>query len=132
MTEGRLVFACGGTIYGKDISGHPPGARLCVFTSPQQEHQRPVPSRETLEKMGIKGDPEKLRMNCLIMCPCTKRDSGSKHQVCTFPQKDGTEKRGHIVTCKVKSWDTSEAVKAKVQPEGPTPNTSLEQKEPRK
>ena len=123
MTEGRLVFACGATIYGKDLSGHPPGAKLVVFTSPQQGHSRPVPPKETMEAMGLKGDPEKLRMNCLIMCPCTIRESGKKHQECTFQNKDGTDgAHGHVITCRVKSWDTSEAGKAKGPSEGPTPN----------
>ena len=107
MTEGRLVFACGATIYGKDLEGHPPGSRMCVFTSPQQGHSRPIPSKETLEAMGMNGDPEKLRMNCLIMCPCTVRQSGRKHQHCTFPTEGGDEVQGHIVTCKIKAWDTS-------------------------
>ena len=102
------MFACGATIEGNTIDAYPPGARLCVFTSPQQKHQRPTPTAETLEAMGMKGDPEKLRMNCLIMCPCTVRESGKKHQVCTFQNTDRTDgAHGHIVTCKVKSWDTS-------------------------
>jgi hypothetical protein len=125
-TEGRLVFACGATIYGKDLSGHPPGAKLVVFTSPQQGHSRPVPSKETMEAMGLKGDPEKFRMNCLIMCPCTKREAGNKHQVVRFQNKDGSDgARGHVITCRVKSWDTSEAGKAKGPSEGPTPNKAL-------
>jgi hypothetical protein len=88
MSAGKLVFACGATITAKDTIGHGPGTRLTTFTSPDQKHQRPIPPER----------PE-LRMNCLIMCPCTAKASGRKHSQGWF---DGGVK-GHLVTCVVKA-----------------------------
>lgn len=87
MSAGKLVFACGAFLEAKDVTNHAPGERLLTHTSPQQKHQRPVPP-----------DRPDLRMNCMILCPCSVRESGRKTQRGWF--QDGTQ--GFMTTCRVK------------------------------
>lgn len=88
MSEGKIMFACGASIYAKDTSRHHVGDRMIVFTSPQQKHQRPTPP-----------DRPELRMNCLILCPCSVKESCRKIQAGWF--EDGAH--GRLVTCKIAS-----------------------------
>jgi hypothetical protein len=86
MSAGKIVFACGATIDAKDTSRHHVGDRMMVFTTPQQKHQRPTPP-----------DRPELRMNCLILCPCSVKASGRKTEAGWF--EDGAH--GRLVTCKI-------------------------------
>ena len=107
MSKGNIVFACGGTIHAADVTTSPVGSRLVVFSMPSHGGDRPVPCARYLEREGVVGKPD-LRMNCLIMCPCTVKASGRKQQAVFF--EDGT--RGRIVTCKVMAHELDNDVSA--------------------
>jgi hypothetical protein len=86
----KVGFECGGFLKAEKAEPHKVGSKLVVFTSPAQGHQRPVCP-----------DDEELRMNCLIMCPCTVKASGRKTERVFF--ENGT--RGFVVTCRVKGFE---------------------------
>ena len=48
--------------------------------------------------LNIHGNPELMRMNCLLMCPMKVKASGRKVQEVVFEDN----KRGYLVTCKVR------------------------------
>ena len=112
MSKGNIVFACGGTIHAADVTTSPVGSRLVVFSMPSHGGDRPVPCARYLEREGVVGKPD-LRMNCLIMCPCTVKASGRKQQAVFF--EDGT--RGRIVTCQVMAHELDNDVSANAEGE---------------
>ena len=84
MSKGNIVFACGGTIEAKDVSGHKVGERLIVGTHPHQKHSMPQ----------IDGKDH----HCVWSCPSTIKLSGRKFYRSGWFE-DGT--KGMMMSCKI-------------------------------
>lgn len=92
----RLIFACGSAITAQSL---PASDRVVTYTTPHQGNQWPVPSPEYLEWAGVKEtNAEDLRVHCLLLCPCSERESGRKVREGAFMGG----KRGSLVTCRIK------------------------------
>lgn len=81
---GRLVFACGGTMDVKDVSGHTVGERIMVGSHPHQKHMMPK----------INGKEQ----HCVWSCPSTIKLSGRKFYRSGWFE-DGT--KGMMMTCRI-------------------------------
>lgn len=105
----KLIFGCGATIEVADPSqATPVGKSIVTFTSPQQDHQRPIPGPDWIEHEKLPKPAEEYRMNCLLMCPVSQRASGRKVDR-GWLGKDAdkaTGRPGYIVTCKVREHVT--------------------------
>ena len=99
----RIVFACGAYLECKDESCPPVGERLIVFINDGGKFQgRPHIPEEAIKEEGLK--PGSLT-NCLLMCPCTVRESGRKTGRAWFGENaDGPSGKPKLyTTCKVRS-----------------------------
>lgn len=98
MSKGKAYMPCGCWLETADVENTPVGERVITFTSPHQGNQSPHACAEYLKSVGLKGDEEGMKANCLIACPVSQRKGGAKHSMAYFK---GGSKPGHIVTCKI-------------------------------
>lgn len=100
VAPGRLLFACGASLEVGDVTGHEPGERLVVSTSPHQGHSLP--------QSGGRQAP------CCCGCPVPAKRSGRRGQRVWF----AGDRRGAMVTCKIAEVTPHPALDALVMPHG--------------
>lgn len=108
----KIKFACGAYYEVNEPDLHDVGKSLCTMaTDESRKIQRPKIPKENLIAEGL---PEGSVANCLLCCPCTKKESGRRVQRVNF---QGNPKACFMVTCKIKAveLDRPEAVAGHIQ-----------------